>query len=68
MTIDDIEKADNLSNIAKQVPYLFLSSDCSPDFEKHCKNVCEPLGELEFPLLTEYRKKMVSAIISYLNK
>jgi len=43
VNINDIRTAKSLNDIAKCVPYLFLYSDCGPDFEKHCIKECSSL-------------------------
>jgi len=39
----DIEKSSSLDQIAKKVPYLIVSLDYGPDFEKHCSKESENL-------------------------
>jgi hypothetical protein len=55
ITIEKVASSDDLTDIANSVPYLFLYSDCGPDFKKHCAKQCEELPQFEWPTLDEYR-------------
>lgn len=57
VTINDVKNTKSLSDIAKSVPYLFLFSDCGPDFEKHCIKECASFSGMVFPDIAEYRLK-----------
>ncbi len=47
MTIEEVEKASNLTDIAVKAPYLLLYSDYGPDFGLHCAQECQSLKNLD---------------------
>ncbi|MFA5253591.1 MAG: hypothetical protein WC367_02840 [Methanoregula sp.] len=55
VTIKKVTSSTDLKDIAKSIPYLFLYSDCGPDFQKHCAKQCEELEQFEWPNLDDYR-------------
>jgi hypothetical protein len=56
VTIEMVTSSENLTDIAKSVPYLFLYSDCGPDFKNHCAKQCKELYQFEWSVLDEYRR------------
>lgn len=56
VTINDVKDATSLDEIAKKVPYLFFSSDCNSDFEKHCNNMFTQSLKRDLTGLDKYRK------------
>ncbi|MEH2259052.1 hypothetical protein [Nostoc sp.] len=46
-TIQEVEKASDLADIAVKVPYLIFYSDYGPDFELHCSKECQSLNNLD---------------------
>jgi hypothetical protein len=57
--IEDVKRASSLKDISKSVPYLFIYTDCSPDFITHCKKECahleKSLGK-KVKEISEYRE------------
>lgn len=56
VTIEKVASSNSLMDIAKPTPYLFLYSDCGPDFKKHCAKQCETLPKYDWTILDEYRR------------
>lgn len=46
LTIETVEKSENISEISNDVPHLILYSDYGPDFERHCSKEFKSLAEL----------------------
>jgi hypothetical protein len=47
MSMSEIEKDDDVSEIAREVPYLILFSNYGPDFEEHCSSEFKGFGDLD---------------------
>lgn len=63
VTIEEVNRSENMSDISDEVPYLILTSGYGPDFENHCTKKFKKftkLGDLDKVKKLEERRRQSS--------